>query len=110
MDRLKAEGVRDRETTVDYWLAGLVINDIKKDRKANGEWVAYLAANGLTRTRAHHAAQIATAFETPEELAGLSKTDARRAAAAKIRRIARRHGSPRASRRRLGSPRGPSRT
>jgi hypothetical protein len=83
--RLKAESARDQETTVDYWLAGVMINDIRKDRKANREWVAYLAANGLTRTRAHHAAQIATAFEGPEELAGLTKTDARRAAAVKIR-------------------------
>jgi hypothetical protein len=85
LERLKAEGTRDQETTVDYWLAGVMINDIRKDRKANRDWGAYLAANGLTRTRAHHAAQIATAFEGPEELAGLTKTDARRAAAVKIR-------------------------
>jgi hypothetical protein len=85
VERLKAESTRDQETTVDYWLAGVVINDIRKDRKANREWVAYLAANGLTRTRAHHAAQIATAFKSREELAGLTKTDARRAAAVKIR-------------------------
>jgi hypothetical protein len=85
VERLKTESTRDQETTVDYWLAGVMINDIRKDRKSNGEWVAYLAANGLTRTRAHHAAQIATAFEGPEELAGLTKTDARRAAAVKIR-------------------------
>jgi hypothetical protein len=85
VERLKAESTRDQETTVDYWLAGVMINDIRKDRKANREWVAYLAANGLTRTRAHHAAQIATAFESPEALAGLTKTDARRVAAVKIR-------------------------
>ena len=85
VERLKAESTRDQETTVDYWLAGVMINDIRKDRKANREWVAYLAANGLTRTRAHHAAQIATAFTSREELAGLTKTDARRAAAVKIR-------------------------
>jgi hypothetical protein len=84
--RLQAESTRDQETTVDYWLAGVMINDIRKDRKANREWVAYLKANGLTRTRAHHAAQIATAFKSREELAGLTKTDARRAAAVKIRR------------------------
>ena len=87
VERLKAESTRDQETTVDYWLAGVMINDIRKDRKANREWVAYLAANGLTRTRAHHAAQIATAFKGPEELAGLTKTEARRAAAVEIRQV-----------------------
>jgi hypothetical protein len=85
VERLKAESTRDQETTVDYWLAGVMINDIRKDRKANREWVAYLKANGLTRTRAHHAAQIATAFKGREELAGLTKTDARRVAAVTIR-------------------------
>jgi hypothetical protein len=64
-------GDDEGRVTPHYWFLGTALNLLRRGY-AKGAWEGWLAERGIDETRALRARQLASAFESPEELSGLS--------------------------------------